>query len=134
MTVTSPINPRTMPDGVILVFHIRYENQAERNPEAAQIYTYVLSKAGGLWYTSGAGQVPQAAGWGAVEKWLERDGRDLVRVEVVTGQRTIWPIYRDEAIELSDDRVGGCLDESPYGEASEDDGTDLATMAQPFEV
>ena len=90
MNVKLAIDPRKAPDGVILVWHIQYDRQ-EGGSADPLTYTYVMLKAGGLWYVTGAGRVPVAAGWGAVEKWLGRDGRQPVRVELVTGQRTIWP-------------------------------------------
>jgi hypothetical protein len=119
MNVNLPFDPRSTPDGVILILHVQYENQTQRNPQAAQTYTYVLTKAGGLWYTTGAGRVPQAAGWGAVEKWLERDGRQVIKIERVTCKEQVYPIVA----------VVG----EPVPEI-DDAGSDLDTMAQPFEV
>lgn len=95
------LDPRKMPNGVILVFSIRYagdqpggNTRGRTNPK---IYDYAMLKSGGLWYVTGAGQSPQAAGWGAVEKWLTRNGREVVRVEIVTGQTTIFPVAVAEA-------------------------------------
>lgn len=75
---------RRVPNGTVLMMGITY-------PGANKEFTYVLFKAGGLWYTSGAGRVPQAAGWAAVERWLERDNRTLNWVKVVTETAVIWP-------------------------------------------
>jgi hypothetical protein len=94
-----------VPDGAILVLHIRYANQEQRNPQAAPVYTYAALKAGGLWYLTGTGRVPQAAGWGAVEKWLERDGRELVRAELVTSQRAVWPFSDAVAGQVGNDQT-----------------------------
>lgn len=96
MTVKFKLDTRKVPNGAILIFGIRYapgeepggETRGRANP---LVYTYAAMKAGGLWYFTGAGRVPQAAGWGAVERWLEREGRVVEFVEVVTGQRRIWP-------------------------------------------
>lgn len=89
MDVKLPIDPRTMPDGTILVFHIRYLD--EGGAPAGPTYSYVLSKVAGSWYGTGTGRVPQAAGWRAVENWLDDPRRKVERVELVTSQQTIWP-------------------------------------------
>lgn len=93
MTVKLPIDPRRMPDGAILIFHLRYVSTDHDSGETTEssVYQYVLSKVGQSWYGTGTGRVPQAAGWGAVERWLDEPGRKVERVELVTGQRTIWP-------------------------------------------
>lgn len=54
-------------------------------------YTYAMLKAGGFWYVTGGGKTPQAAGWGAVERWLSRDGRVVEWVRKVTDSVQIWP-------------------------------------------
>jgi hypothetical protein len=89
VTVKLPIDPRTMPDGVILALSVRYapEEGDRANPT---IYTHAAIKSAGFWYLTGS-RAPQAAGWGAVERWLERDRRELVRVEIATGSRSLWP-------------------------------------------
>lgn len=90
-------HPRQMPDGSMLLIGVSYprptnEIESTRPAESGpKVFTYVLLKAGGTWYTSGAGRTPQAAGWGAVEKWLERDGRKLEFIEIVSSTRRIWP-------------------------------------------
>jgi hypothetical protein len=97
MTVKMEIEPRTMPNGALLVIGIRYlpgsepggDTRGRANPT---IYSYAALKTGGLWYFTGAGKSPHAATWGAVEKWLARDNRQLVYVEVATGARTIYPV------------------------------------------
>jgi len=92
MNVKFTLNDRAVPDGTILLFGIRYDP----GPESAgspTTYTYAALKAGGLWYlTGGSGRVPTAAGWGAVARWLEREGRTVEYVELVTGQRRVWPL------------------------------------------
>lgn len=92
------LDHKKIPNGTILVFHIRYTLQAEPDSESTRgrtlptVYTYAMLKAGGLWYVTGSGKVPVAAGWGAVERWLDREGREVVKVEVSTGMTTIWPV------------------------------------------
>lgn len=91
----------SVPNGTVLLFGIRYANQ---NDQAAigsgrpsmqtrprRDFTYAMLKAGGLWYVTGSGKVPTAAGWGAIERWLERDGREVVWVKAVTETTDLWP-------------------------------------------
>jgi hypothetical protein len=73
-----------VPDGTILIMGIRYESQT-----SDKVWTYVLLKAGGLWYFTGNG--PTAAAWGAVERWLAKDGRRVVSVRAVTETVPIYP-------------------------------------------
>ena len=84
-----------VPNGAILVVSIRYAGQNPssdtRGRTSPKTYDYAMMKAGGLWYVTGAGRSPQAATWTAVERWLEKDGREVVRVEIVTGIQRIWP-------------------------------------------
>jgi hypothetical protein len=97
MTVKFSIDPRTMPNGTVLQLGIRYIRQpgegdleATRGMASPQVYTYALMKAGGLWYTTGSGKVPQSAGWGAVERWLGRDGREVVWAKVAADWADLW--------------------------------------------
>lgn len=76
-------------DGTIMIFGIRYQ-------EVSKIFTYAMLKAGGLWYLTGTGRVPVGAGWSAVQRWLDRDGREVVWVKAVTGYRQIWPDITDQ--------------------------------------
>lgn len=88
MTVKLPIDPRTMPDGVVLILSVRFTaDGSQRNPT---IYQHAALKARGRWYLTGA-RAPHDAGWPAVEAWLRRDNRELVSIEIQTGTRTIWP-------------------------------------------
>ena len=94
MTVNLP-HPKTMPNCSILLLGISYPGLVEdkdktRGREMPKVFTYALLKAGGVWYTTGAGKTPQAAGWGAVERWLERDNRVLEFIEVVSGTDRVW--------------------------------------------
>lgn len=77
-----------MPDGVILVFNVRYQKHVDQRT-APPVHPLAAIKSAGRWYVTGSG--PRAAGWGAIERWLERDNRELVSVEIATGARTIWP-------------------------------------------
>lgn len=98
MTVKFKLNNAKVPNGTILLFGIEYDRDEEPTPDATRgrtepkVFTYAFLKAGGLWYVTGSGQVPTAAGWGAVERWLERDGRRVVSVELVTEKRRVWPV------------------------------------------
>lgn len=101
MTVKFKLESRTVPDGTVLLFGIRYvgpdqEGIARMPEEEAKVYTYAMIKAGGFWYVTGGGRTPQAAGWGAVERWLERDGREVVWVKAVTETVTLWPAQPPE--------------------------------------
>jgi hypothetical protein len=99
MTVKFKLDSRAVPEGTVLLFGIRYPGDQEGTartpsgaPTLAKVYTYVIMKSGGLWYVSGTnGRNPQAAGWGAVERWLERDGREVVWVRHVTETVQLWP-------------------------------------------
>lgn len=75
-----------VPDGTIMIMDIQYESQT-----TDKVWTYVLLKAGGLWYFTGNAGTPTAAGWGAVERWLAKDGRVVVSVQVVTETVPIYP-------------------------------------------
>jgi hypothetical protein len=90
MNVKMALDPRTMPDGVILALAVRYRPQEGDQPNP-KVYTHAAVKSDGFWYLSGS-RAPQIAGWGAVERWLERDNRELVRVEILTQPRSIWPV------------------------------------------
>jgi hypothetical protein len=83
-----------VPNGTVLVFGIRYVPGGEDGPHSAsRVFTYAMLKAGGLWYVTGTGEVPTAAGWPAVERWLERDNREVVYVRAThtDGMAEIWP-------------------------------------------
>lgn len=75
-------------NGTLLLLGIGYDGSDQpggdtRGRTNPKIYTYALLKAGGLWYTSGMGDTPQAAGWGAIERWMAKKGRVLVWVKGV---------------------------------------------------
>lgn len=106
-------DPRSMPNGSVLVLGIRYiggespggESRGRTNPT---LYTYAALKAGGLWYLTGSGKVPTAAGWGAVERWLERDNRVLDSVWMMGLPHQIFP-RPDPAAESIDGQTTGEL-------------------------
>lgn len=91
MDVKFKLDSRKVPDGTVLVFGIRYEAQPDQRANPT-VYTYAALKSGGFWYFTGSGKVPQAAGWGAVERWLERDGRVVEYVNAVAQTVTLWPL------------------------------------------
>lgn len=76
-------------DGTILLFGVRYVN--EDRSETSKVFTYAGLKAGGRWYLTGSGRVPQDAGWGAVQRWLDDPGRQVVWVRAVTQTAELWP-------------------------------------------
>jgi hypothetical protein len=80
---TFTLDPRTVPDGGVLVVGIRYELST-----SGRVYTFAMLKIDGLWYVTGSGKSPTAAGWLAVERWL-RDGREVVRVQYC-GDPSTW--------------------------------------------
>ena len=101
MSVKFTLDSRQVPDGTILLFGIRYagtdlEGYAWTREQESKVYTYVMIKAGGFWYVTGGGKTPQVAGWGAVERWLERDGRVVEWVRHVTETVTLWPVQPPE--------------------------------------
>ena len=103
MTVKFKLDSRAVPDGTILVLGIRYEAQEHPRPHAT-VYEYVVIKARGHWYMTGGGRTPQVAGWGAIERWLAKDGRVVEWVRHVTETAQLWPPVswqtrlRDESI------------------------------------
>jgi len=73
-------------DDTVLLFGISYSGMSH-----SRAFTYAMLKAGGLWYVTGSGRVPIAAGWLAVERWLERDGRLVEWVKILTEAEYLWP-------------------------------------------
>lgn len=74
-----------VPDLTVLMIGARFENQT-----SDKVWTYALLKAGGRWYVTGSGKVPTDAGWGAVANWLERDGRIVQWVRLMTGGAELY--------------------------------------------
>lgn len=85
------LDNRKIPNGTVLVFGIRYDREDDERPANPTIYTYAMLKAGDAWYVTGSGKTPSAAGWGAVERWLARDGRVVVSVDVMGPPVRVWP-------------------------------------------
>ncbi len=95
------MDPRKLPNGTVLFLGISYASARPRELDmrgldmrgrtAPKIYTYAALKQAGAWFFSGSGKVPQDAGWGAVEHWLERDGRKLEWVKIVTALEDVYP-------------------------------------------
>lgn len=78
------LDDHEVPNGTILVIGAQYRE----NPK---VWTYAALKAGGRWYFTGMGKVPQDAGWGAVKRWLADNSRRIVSVRVVTATDELWP-------------------------------------------
>jgi len=102
-TNLSAINPRKVPNNTVVLFGIRYSGRTSelggdtRGRDNPKVYTYAMLKSGALWYVTGSGKVPTAAGWGAVEKWLNRDGRVVQWVRVaVEWADVVPPVARPE--------------------------------------
>lgn len=93
---------RKIPNGAVLLMGISYDNANPagdtRGRTSPKVFTYVLLKAGGLWYVSGTGKAPQAAAWTAVERWLDRDNRVLEWIEAVTETVRVFPELDTPAI------------------------------------
>lgn len=83
-----------VPNNTVLTMGIEYEGMGQtdldttRGRQTPKVFTYVFLKAGGLWY--GSGKAPQAAGWGAINRWLERDGRRVRWVRAATAWATVY--------------------------------------------
>ena len=86
-----------VPNGTVLLFGISYKGMGQtdldtsRGRQTPRVFTYAMLKAGGLWYVTGTGKVPQAASWGAVTRWLERDNRVVEWVKGTTEFKPLWP-------------------------------------------
>lgn len=90
------MNDASVPDGTVLLMGVKYESQT-----TDKVWTYALLKAGGLWYVTGNGKAPVAAGWGAVNRWLERDGRVVLWVKAATEWAEVFtsPVDTSQATE-----------------------------------
>jgi len=85
---------RKLPDGTVLQIGVEFTGARADTVSGRTIpltYTYILLKTAGLWYATGTGRVPQAAGWGAVERWLDRDDREVVSIEHASNWDQLWP-------------------------------------------
>jgi hypothetical protein len=95
---TFKLDNSKIPNGALLLMGISYDGMGQtdldttRGRQTPKVFTYALLKAGGVWYTTGSGRVPQAAGWGAVERWLSKDNRVVEWVKVVTQTADLWPV------------------------------------------
>lgn len=108
MTVKFKLDSRTVPEGTVLLFGVRYQGEEYQDrADSEKIYTYAMIKAGGYWYVTGGGRTPQAAGWGAIERWLARDGRVVEWVKHVTQTAQLWPETHAEAAEEEPLNPGG---------------------------
>ena len=76
----SSFTPGARPNGTVLLLSVRYLPGSQpggdtRGRTKPVSFMYAALKAGGLWYLTGTGQTPQAAGWPAVQAWLRRGNR-----------------------------------------------------------
>lgn len=84
------LDNRKIPNGTVLLMGVGFWNAEDepggdtRGRTNPRTYTYALLKAGGLWYVTGAGRTPQAAGWGAIERWLAKDGKAVEWIRMAT--------------------------------------------------
>lgn len=106
VTLTGPRDDRPrftlknseVPNGVVLLFGISYPGMDQtdldttRGRQTPKVFTYAMLKAGGLWYVTGTGRVPQAAGWGAVQRWLDADNRQVEWVRAAIEFKELWPV------------------------------------------
>lgn len=139
MTVKFTMDSKILPEGTILLFGLRYvgaySNGDVRTPgEESKVYTYAMLKAGGFWYATGGGRTPQIAGWGAVERWLEKDGRVVEWVRVVTETAQIWPVEEAEPCQpIGCDNgyhLPGCMFTEIYAEESGPPKVDTPTASR----
>jgi hypothetical protein len=84
MTVEFNLDDTQVPDGTVLLAGIAFDSIPHKT------WTYSLIKAGGRWYTSGTGKAPQDAGWGAIRRWLAREGTRVVYIDAVTARDRLW--------------------------------------------
>jgi len=125
------MDPRKMPNGTVLFLGISYPTPGSgdlRGRTNPKVYTYAALKQAGVWYFTGAGKVPQAAGWGAVERWLERYNRVLEWVKIVSALEDVYtrsPEIRlgqhlKELAEVKEDNCPDHPDEPGAGECHAD--------------
>lgn len=98
------LNSAEVADGTVLLIGARYrDGDGWLRPK---VWTYAALKAGGRWWLTGTGRVPQDAGWGAVQRWLADNRREVVWVKVATRLETLWERTcaddPDDRIELDD--------------------------------
>jgi hypothetical protein len=83
-------------DGTHLEIGLRYGTHPK-------VWTFAALKAGGYWYLTGTGRVPQAAGWGAVARWASADGRSVVFVRRLEVVETLWAEDGSHAVGTDDE-------------------------------
>lgn len=84
------LNDRDVADNTVLLFGIRYLDPETYGSRGLKVFTYAGLKAGGRWYFTGSGRVPQDAGWGAVERWLDDPRREVMWVKVASKLEPLW--------------------------------------------
>lgn len=104
------LDDRQVADGTVLIFGIRYvdpDNLDGPGASRSKVFTYVALKAGGRWFFSGTGRVPQDAGWGAVARWLADPTREVVFVDTVTSTARLYPAPNPPASALETAEADG---------------------------
>jgi hypothetical protein len=77
-------------DGTVWLMGVQYRSP-DMEPEAREkVFEYAWIKANGLWFGSGSGKVPQAAGWGAVQRWLGERNRRLVWLRLMVQDVVVY--------------------------------------------
>jgi hypothetical protein len=79
------IEKEDLAEGVTLLLGVSYQGS-----NSGRVYTYAGVNVAGRWYFSGLGRTPQDAGWAAVERWLESDGRIVQWIRKVTETEMIY--------------------------------------------
>jgi hypothetical protein len=80
------LDTANVPEGTVLLFGVRYPGNNQ-----GRTYTYAMLKVNDRWYVTGGGRTPTDAGWGAIQRWLDSDGRQVAWVRAVTETRELWP-------------------------------------------
>lgn len=97
---------KSTPNGTVLLMGISFTREDAPDPDATRgmtaprVFTYALLKVGGLWYVTGSGKAPTAAGWPAVLRWLGKDGRKVEWIDRLTGAQRIWPVPLPEPVDV----------------------------------
>lgn len=87
---------RKAPTGTVLLLGISYIGLSDTDPDVSRgitspkVFTYAALKTGGLWYVTGSGRVPTAAGNVALERWLAAPNRTVEWVHLLTGAERIY--------------------------------------------
>lgn len=106
MTVNIAEIGKSTPNGSVLLMGISFTSGNTADPGAtrgitpSRVLTYALLKVGGLWYVTGSGRAPTAAGWPAVLRWLGKDNRKVEWIDLLTEKRRLWPVPLPEPVDV----------------------------------